>query len=423
MRRTDTDIIMETLSPRDTVYVARQPILHASGQVFGYELLYRGTAIETSCLAPGDTASARVLTDAVLNLGLDTLTDNMPAFLNLNRNLLLAGTATLLSPGAVVFELLEDMPIDQEVIETCRRLRAMGYALALDDFAIQSDAEELLPYVKFVKVDVLRTTPGQRADLAKRLLPLGLRLIAEKVESSDIADEVRASGYNLLQGYYFCKPTTFGAKALPASSLAYLNLLAALNKPDLCAGELEDLIKQDVSLSHRVLRCINSAAFGLRQEIRSIRQALVLLGLGKIQRWASIWSLAGLNHGGVPETVTVALVRARSCELLGNALSGADTGSEFFLLGLCSLLDVMLGRSMHAALADLPLSAGIRSALLGQPNIARSVLDSVIAYERGQWDTANSTAQDAGLSSTLLPVAYADALRWARELSLSSQAA
>ena len=114
----------QTLSPRETVYVARQPILHASGQVFGYELLYRGNAIETSCLADGDLASARVLTDAVLNLGLDTLTDNLPAFLNLNRNLLVAGTATLLSPGAVVFELLEDMRIDSEVIETCKRLRA-----------------------------------------------------------------------------------------------------------------------------------------------------------------------------------------------------------------------------------------------------------------------------------------------------------
>jgi EAL and modified HD-GYP domain-containing signal transduction protein len=104
-------------------------------------------------------------------------------------------------------------------------------------------------------------------------------------------------------------------------------------------------------------------------------------------------------------------------------LSGADTGSEFFLLGLCSLLDTMLGRSMHAALSELPLSVGIRNALLGQPNVARSVLDSVISYERGAWDSATSRAQDAGLSAPLLPVAYADALRWARELSLSSQAA
>ncbi len=389
---------------RDTVYVARQPILRPTGRVFGYELLYRGTATDTACNEPTDMASARTMTDAVLSLGLDTLTGHLPAFINLNRSLLLEGAPMLLSPSTAVIELLEDMAIDIEVIEACRTLKKMGYALALDDFISQSEAEALLPYVKYVKIDVLRTPAVTRLELAKRLRPLGVQLIAEKVETPEIAEDVRKAGYGLLQGYYFCEPKTYRGKTLPGRATTYMGLLAKLNQPDICPADLEDLIKTDVSLSHRVLRCVNSAAFAMCQEIRSIRHALVLLGLERIQRWASVWLLAGLNTGGVPETVTVALVRARCCEMLGEAMAGEETAGEFFLLGLCSLLDAMLGRSME-------------DALLGQPNTPRSVLDAVIAYERGFWDFATSSAESAGLSAGILPIAYADALKWAKELS------
>jgi EAL and modified HD-GYP domain-containing signal transduction protein len=164
---------------------------------------------------------------------------------------------------------------------------------------------------------------------------------------------------------------------------------------------------------------VNSAAFAQTQEIRSIRQAIVLLGLQRIRQWASVWSMAGLNSGGTAETATVAILRARCCELLADSLSGAN-GSEFFMLGLCSLLDAMLGRRMATLLGDLPLSAPIRAALLGESNVERSVLDAAIAYEQGDWSGAMVAAQTAGVSPQRLPDAYAESLQWARELSRTS---
>lgn len=410
------------LDPRDTVYVARQPIVDQAGKIFGYELLYRAAAADSACTTAAELASARVLSDTVLNLGLDTLTAGHLAFVNLTRPLLVNDAGTLLPRGATVLELREDVPVDGDVVDACRRLHAMGYALALDDFTAESDAEALLPYVKFVKVDVLATPVDAWAPLARRLSSLGARLVAEKAETAEVVRTAGAAGYTLFQGYFFCKPSTFSAAAVPARRLAYLNLLAALSRPELTIRELEDLVKHDVSLSYRVLRCINSASFGLRREITSIRQALVLLGTGQIRKWASVWSLAGLNSG-TPETVTLALLRARCCELVGAVLSDADAASEFFILGLCSLLDAMLNRPMATALGDMPLSAPIREALLGRPNFARSVLDLVIAYERGTWDEATGAATRIGLPAHVLPAAYADALRWARELSRTTLAA
>jgi EAL and modified HD-GYP domain-containing signal transduction protein len=410
------------LDPREGAYVARQPILDPTGQVFGYELLYRAAADAVSCQDPRDMAAARVLNDAVLTLGLDTLTGGRRAFINVTRHMLLNDLVTVLAPETIVVEVLEDVGVDEEVIAACKRLREKGYSLALDDFTLQTGAEALIPFARYVKVDVLATPDEERRQIEK-LTPAGVKLVAEKVESAEIFEEARALGYSLFQGYYFCRPTTFAGGALSARRLAYARLLAALNKPNVSVNSVEDLIKHDASLTYRVLRCINSAAFGIRREIQSIRQALVLLGLDQVRKWASVWALAGLNGGASSELVTIAILRARSCEIVATHAIGADDASEYFLLGLCSLLDAMLGQPMNTAVAELPLSDTIRKALLGEQNSARSLLDAVIAHERGEWDEASRIAATLKVSPDRLPVAYADALKWARELSQNAAAA
>jgi c-di-GMP-related signal transduction protein len=406
---------------RETLYVARQAILDARWQVFGYELLYRadGGAANVSM----DLAAARVMTDAVLNVGLDTLTGGRPAFLNLTRSLLVSEAWSVLSPTAVVFELHDNIRVDDEVIAMCRQLHSAGYALALCDFELDADAETLLRYAKYVKVDMIaqRHTHGAIADY---LQASGIRLVAENVESGPAFEAACASGYTLFQGHFFCQPKTCSAAPMPASRMAYVQLLSALNRPRLSLSEIEELVKRDVSLSYRVLRCINSAAYGLRREIKSIQEALVLLGVEPIRSWASVWCVAGLNTSGTYELVTTALVRARCCELLGEHLSKADEAAELFLVGLCSLLDAMLGRPLAEAIGDLPLSLAARNALLGEDrNTARYVLDAVVAYENGLWDEAAVAAHNAGLTPAHLADAYAGALRWSREFSRVATAA
>jgi EAL and modified HD-GYP domain-containing signal transduction protein len=406
---------------REGAYVARQPILNAGGKVFGYELLYRGAAADASCQEVHDIAAARVLNDAVLTLGLETLTGGKRAFINMTRHLLLSDFATVLPHNAVVLEVLENVAVDAEVTEACQRLRGLGYAIALDDYTPGGAADALLPFARYVKVDVLATTARDRQRM-RDMLPSGIMLVADKVESGEMFEELRRESYQLFQGYYFCRPTTFAAGAMTARHIAYSRLLAALSRPDVTVAMVEDLIKHEASLTFRVLRCINSAAFAIRREIRSIRQALVLLGLDQVRKWALVWGLAGLNTGTTPELVTVAILRARSCELVGQDLMARDEAAEFFLLGLCSVLDAMLGRPMDKVIEELPLSETVRAALMGDQNTARLVLDAVIAYERGRWDEATDLALRAGTSPDRLGVAYAGALRWARELSQTAAA-
>src|SRR4029077_17240594 len=179
--------------------------------------------------------------------------------------------------------------------------------------------------------------------------------------------------------------------------------------------EVEGLVTHDLSLSVRVLRAVNSAAFGIRHEVTSLRHALVLLGLAQVRKWASVWAMASLGEGDTSGLVGMSLVRARCCEYLGEVMPQRE-GGGYFLLGLCSMLDIILRRPMNVALEDLPLPGLIRDALLGRDNLARTVLEKNVHYQRGDWDAAYAGADRLNINFDLLPDIYADAIRWARDL-------
>lgn len=419
MQSTDGTQAVNDVTPG--VCMARQPIVDVGGRVVAYELLHRETATDDACTVDGERATAQVLTDAILAWGLPTVSNGLPLFVNFTHRLLVDEAATLLPAPSVVIELTEDVPANPNTIDACRRLQAQGYAIALDDFIEGSDAEQFLSFATYVKVDVLSTPAHRLEAIAKRLRARGLKLVAEKVETQKVAHDAALHGYELFQGYFFARPTTLTTHAVTPRRAAYLDLLAAINEPEITIAELEKLVKRDASLSHRVLRCLQSASWGLRHEVSSIKEALILLGIEPVKKWTSIWAVAGMSGGRPAEVVTMALVRARMCEQLAAVHWGQRAASEYFLLGLCSLLDVMLQTTIAVATADLPLPTSIRDGLKGVPGRARSVLDCVMAYEQGDWIRADTAAQFAGIDTRTLPDSYGDALQWVSSLSVSAQ--
>jgi EAL and modified HD-GYP domain-containing signal transduction protein len=401
----------------ERTFVARQPILDERHQVFAYELLCRDAGPVSNSV---DT-SARTLDAAVLSVGLEALTGGKLAFLSMSRDVLLSDVVTLLPPEGLVLELPADSGGDPHVVAACRGLADRGYTLALDGFRVGDPGIALQPFADFVKVDVTGVAAADLSAVIAHVRANGIRPIASHVETHDAFDVARAAGCLLFQGYYFCQPRTFAVKAISTRPLAQVALVAALNQPHVTLGAIEDLLKRDPRLSLRVLRCVNSAGFGLRREVHSIREALLLLGLHQIRKWASVWALAGVN-GGSPELVSITVIRARCCELLGARMNVPDGGAEYFLLGLCSLLDVVADRPMEEAVKELPLTQDTRDALLGRENPARHVLDAVMFHERGDWDAATEAAARVGLDADSLPEAYHQALSWARQVTAAAAA-
>ena len=193
----DLAIVAPSSAAVGQVFVARQPILDRAQRVFGYELLFRSSVqAETAAGAASEQASARVITDAVLSFGLDTLTQGRPAFINVTRSLLLDGMPAALPPDRVVLELLEEIEADDDVLAACRELRRAGYAIALDDFVLNDRTAGLVPFADYIKVDCLaQTDPAARREILALRRQGRPALLAEKIETVHEFEHAMKDGF------------------------------------------------------------------------------------------------------------------------------------------------------------------------------------------------------------------------------------
>ena len=393
------------------VYVARQPIFDRRRRVFGYELLFR-SGFENVCRAVDlNAASGQVMQAMWLTFDLDTLIGQKRAFVNLTRDLLVTGYGRTLPAHLTVIELLETVTPDDAVVEACRALKASGYMIALDDFVYRSGHERLLELADIVKLCFRDTDYKTQIQHVRRLGP-NVKLLAEKVETREEYDQAVALGCDYFQGYFFCRPEIVSGRALSGFRLSYLRLLQAVTRPDVSLDELDNVIRSDVSIVHRLMKYLGSAHFGWRGPVHSVRQGLVLLGREHTRRWVSLVALGEIGRDKPQELLINAAVRAKFCEGLAPEALG-DRESDLFLLGAFSVIDAMLDLPMAEALAHLPLADDLRAALEGRDSALRPFLELVAWYERGEWEACRTKAHGLGVDDAAVPGLYMGALDWA----------
>ncbi len=390
------------------VFVARQPIFDRWQWVIGYELTFRSGEKDffADWEADSEEATRSVISHTLHSFGLGELTHGKKAFINFTRSLLVQQVATLLPPYKLVVEFSETVEADEEVLQACKALKQAGYALALGDFVFRPGYEPLTALADIIKVNFLTTKGKQRQAISKRFLPPGIRLLAEKVETREDFNEGIALGYDYFQGYFFCRPEIVAREDVPGYKLNYLRFLTEVNRPDIEFDRLERLIKQDVALSVKLLRYINSAWFGLSRKVKSIRHALILLGLKRLRQWASIAAIASIGYDKPVELIVTCLLRAWFCERLAPFCGMVGHEDDLFLVGLFSALDALVGRPLDQLLEEVAVPEGVRYALLGNPNRLNMVYRLVLAYERGNWAAVTAISQSLGLDEKILPEIY-----------------
>jgi EAL and modified HD-GYP domain-containing signal transduction protein len=208
-------------------------------------------------------------------------------------------------------------------------------------------------------------------------------MLAEKVETQEEFEAAKAVGYRYFQGFFFCRPTTIAATDIRCLQPAYVSLLASVFDPIFDVDAINDAIRQEPSLCYRLLRYLNSAAFGV-YPVRSIRHAIALLGQREMQKWISVVTAIAMAGPRSSELISLALQRARFAELIADRI-GAKHSTEFFLAGIFSLADAMLNRELGAVVASLPLSMDVKDALAGRDNQITAVLRLAVCCERATW--------------------------------------
>jgi EAL and modified HD-GYP domain-containing signal transduction protein len=400
------------------VFVARQPIFDSHQHVYGYELLYRSGSSNVYEGTDGSQASLSVIRNAFLMLGPQALTGRKKAFINFTKDLLLSGVALSLPQDQTVVEILEDIEPDESLLNACRDLKQAGFTLALDDYTLANTTQEsFLQLADIVKVDFKLTSEQDRWKVVKQLSGHSKQLLAEKVETRQEFKDAANRGYALFQGYFFSKPVIVSGKDIPTIKLNYMQVVKEVNRRELDFYQLEKVIKQDTSLCYTLLNYINSAYFGLREHITSIRHAMVLLGESEVRKWASLVLFTFIGNDRPPEVIVTSLIRARMCEALANhcGLKGCD--SELFFVGMFSMLDVLIGRPLREILGSMRLSNEVKNALLGMKSKYREVFELVVNYQNGNWERFERSAKKLSLNETIAPKLYLESVDWADRIA------
>jgi len=387
--------------------VGRQPIFDAKLRVHGYELLFRDP---TSPRPDGDAMTADVLVRSGLDIGLGSLVGTKLAFVNATRSFLVGEQEVPFAPEQVVIEVLEDVPRDAEVLAGCRRLADRGYVLALDDYVWRGEGDPLLGLASIVKLDVLALSSPELVEAVRRCTDFGVQLVAEKVETREHLQTCQELSFDLFQGYLLARPEAVEGQALTPSRLTCLRILERLCDPKTSADDIDHIVRTDSALSFRFLKVAGAgAARGLFRRLRSVREAVVLLGERRLRAWVMLMLLAEA-HDGSEEQLVLALTRARMAELMAQVRS-PDLAEPAFTVGLVSALELLLHAPLATLVGELSLAPELEDALLAREGPLGAILDDVLAWELG----AENFAARSGAAGSLLEHSYVQALSWATD--------
>jgi c-di-GMP-related signal transduction protein len=401
------------------VLLARQAIFDRERKLYGYELLYRSNSGASAFDGTAaDVATMQVLSNTVMSIGTENVLGGKRAFVNFDHRLLRDNMHAALPKDSIVIEILETVEATDDLVALCREIAGQGYTLALDDFTDETNLEPLTHIVKIIKVDMRQTSREDQERMLRRYKPRGVTMLAEKVETHAEFEWARRAGYDLFQGYFFARPVVVRSQQIPAVKMSCLRLLREMQAPEIDFDRVEKLLREDVALTYKLLRYVNSAMFARRTEIQSIGRALMVLGEDGIRRWVALATLPTLATDKPTELLTMSLMRARFCEKLAEHTNDGRPGKAF-LMGMFSLLDALIDQPLDEALRSVDLGRDVTEALLGvgeADNSLAQLHELILHYEQGNWDAVEQIARHCNIPISATGDAYLDSAEWAQEI-------
>ncbi|HEX3764140.1 MAG TPA: HDOD domain-containing protein [Kofleriaceae bacterium] len=395
--------------PELHAYVARQAIFDRRLNVVGYELLYRDSEENRARFDNVTQASATTMLNAFVELGLDNLVGNVPAFVNMSAEFLVGDYPIPLPPERTVIEVLETIPVTPALIDGLRELRGRGYRIALDDFLLTDQTRPLLSVASIIKVSVLGVERDAIAAQYAELKPTGAILLAEKISTHDELQFLRDLGFYYFQGYFLEMPVISRTSRLPHDRARLLRLLATLYDQRLDLRSIEHLVATEVGLGVRLLKLAGSTALSRGTPIGSLHQAMARLGVQQVAALVVLILASGFDDKPL-ELARQVLIRARMCELL--ARHATIPTDEMFTAGLLSLLDAIFDRPLPEILSKLPLSPLVREALAGGASRPARIVDTARHQNRGDLCSLAGT----GFSAQAVFMAWYEAVRWSEDI-------
>ncbi len=397
-------------------FLTRQTIFNTHLEVIGYEVRFE-KGFEGVLASQSTTVDKpeEAISKLFFSVGIEDEETQKIAFVPFTPKLLTERVASLFSSGllGIIFNIPQSP--DKHLFDECLRLKRQGYTIILDKFVPGITDMRFLEAGSLLRLDTQYAEKLTDQQLTP-ILEKGVELLAGRVSEKDTISQLRRIGFRYFQGDFFSKPQPVPGKEIPPFKVAYLQLMREVLQPDIEFKKIEEIVIKDVSLSYKLLKMVNTAAFGFRKEITSIRQALVIIGAKEIKKWVSLVSVNNIGDDKSDELFKKALFRARFCELVAPSVDLAAKSSDLFLMGMFSLIDAFVDRPLNEIINGLPLSADIKQALSNQTGPYAPVISLVKHYENGNWKHLFSTAATLNIDENALPEIYFSAMEWVLQI-------
>lgn len=413
-----------------SLYFARQPILDVDGQTYAYELLYRNSLKQGfSPIEDDKLATAQVLVNTLNFVNLENLLGKAYAFVNIDESLLMDDMILSIPKEQFVLEILETVVISDTIINRVKELKELGYRFALDDIDCSKEYiknfQPLFKYIDILKLDITLMDEEALPRYLTLFKQFNMKILAEKVETQEEFDKYKALGCDLFQGFFFARPDIIENKRLDSEQVLILNLINQLQKDnniDVICHNFE----QNAALTLQLLRFINSAAFSFRTSIKSIRQAIVLLGPAQLRSWLLLISYANPSTGakGLQNPLLhLAQTRSNMMQTLTQTIykdrcNGVLLDKAAFI-GLLSLVQALYQMPMKAILNELNVDKEIMNTLIDFKGDFGTILQLIIAVELFETDRVDSYLAELSLSHNDFSKAIEDAYEITEQFTAS----
>ena len=385
-------------------YIVRQALVNENQQTFGYEILYTDNQYKTDYT--DDVTAANAIENFLSSMDSEKFLDGRTAFLTFTSNLLEKGIPKMFKTNKLVIQIEDSLitnPFSQNLIT---KYKQSGYKIAVVDFEFAPRFFGILDIVDYIKVNFGNNNPSVE-NIVKIGKSFGKKIIAYNIENQEAYDKARALNCTYYQGSFVSEKMPTTVKKVNYLQSNFFLLMVAVTKDEPDIDEIESIISRDVSLTFSLLRLVNSAYFALRNRARSVKQALVILGLGQLKQWIYLLSFKQ-DDGSMPdELIKISFLRATfASELLEFASDMPISRSEAYLLGMFSTLGKLMQVKLEEALDQLPISDEIKLALLNMEGRTGLLYQLILSYEKADWKTMSSCAAKLGIPQSMIAQKY-----------------
>lgn len=356
--------------------------------------------------------------ELIESMGIETLSEDEEIFVPVGNISVFSDVEAQCSAPHERLVLLIDntFPPIQMYVDRLRELKEKGYKLAVRKLAV-ADFEsyrEILKLTDYMFLNNRKIAIDKARVYFGRLYP-AIKLCAGNIDSMEIFEALKAGGgYKLYEGDFYRMPVTKGENEVAPLKVNYIELLNMVNNGNFDLIDAADIIGRDTALTISLMKMVNKMT--VNSGITTIRHAAAMLGQAELRKWINTAVVNELYADKPSEITRLSLLRAKFAEGLAECFNMRNKTEELFLMGLFSVLDVILEKSMEEALEMVMVAGDIRDALIRHKGPLAPVLELMMNYETASWQEVSRQLLLAEIDVKPVSEAYEEALRWYRSL-------